>query len=269
MDRTLFSPAMIDTFRSCPRAFETALRQLDEGGRVRSIASVCKQFVRKGVAEINKGRVTTLNQLQIFIGNHWPVDKMEKYGYDQEQITRAFLYTYKTLAGYVSQPYRPRESEVAAVALKVRARVGSARAYLEDTFDLVLWYPDRAHLEIVDFELSGKVSAGRAWPSASSIARQFLINKLRARFPFRTLAFTTLKLTPRGFQTNSQVAAEDSLSRHFDDLVRDLDAMRAPLKTEAHPRGEFCRYCSALARPESGSESGEHEDDDDSLSLSA
>ncbi|MBZ0188302.1 MAG: hypothetical protein K8F91_18775 [Candidatus Obscuribacterales bacterium] len=267
MDRTLFSPFMIDTYRACPRAFEIALKYFDDENRARSIASVCKQFVRKAAADVNKGRVTSANQLQTFIGKHWPLDKMEKFGYDQDQIAKAFLYTYKTLSRYVSQPYRPGEAEVAAVAVKIRARVPHVRVYLEDTFDLLLWYPHRAHLEIVDFELFDRPAQTRQWPSASMVARQFLANKLKGRCPYRTISFTTLKLGPKGFQASSVSLDDETFASNFDKLIEDIEAMRAPSKTEPHASGDFCRYCSSLGR--SVKEEDSVSEEDNSFSLSA
>ena len=68
-------------------------------------------------------------------------------------MTKAFLYVYKTLLRYLSRTYRPTGSRVVGVALNIRARVPHVQVYIEDTFDLILWYPAERKLEFVDFTM--------------------------------------------------------------------------------------------------------------------
>ncbi len=54
---------------------------------------------------------------------------------------------------YLAKPYRPAGSKVVGVALNVRARVPNVKVYIEDTFDLILWFQNEQRLEFVDFSL--------------------------------------------------------------------------------------------------------------------
>ena len=266
MDRTLFIPLMLDTYKACQRAYELARSRFSGNSTVakngsQSMAAICKQFVRKGVAEINRGKITNNNQLQIFIGQHWPVDKMEKNGFSQDQIARSFLYTYKTLLHYVRCPYLPDGAEVVATAQKVRAKVHPVKVYMEDTFDLILWYPDREHLELVDFRLKLPQKIYNSYPVPSLLARHFLANKLRIRWPFKTLSVSTVKLTPKGLFVSETELKEETFINHFDDLVRDLEKMKAPSKLDPHGPSDNCSFCNQL--------SGDESQDESDLSMSA
>lgn len=249
MDWTLFSPLMLDTYKACKRAYELARERFSLKDRsTRSLASICKQFVRKGVCEINKGKIQNNNQLQIFIGQHWPVEKLEDAGFSQDQIAKSFLYTYKTLLHYVRCPYIPEGAEVIGAGQRIRARVPQVRVYIEDTFDLILWYPDRQHLEIVDFRLKLPQQILKVDPLPSSLARQFLANKLRIRFPFRTLSSTTCKITPKGIHVYETELDNDTFNNNWDDIVRDLNEMKSPgIVDGGHKPSDNCFFCDALA----------------------
>lgn len=262
MDWTLFTPFMLDTFKACKRAYGLARERFSDRSRQRSLASLCKQFVRRGVSDINKGKITTNNQLQIFIGQNWPVERLENAGFSQDQIARSFLYTYKTLLHYVRCPYIPDGAEVVGTGQRIRARVPQAKVYIEDTFDMILWYPDRRHLEIVDFRLKLPQEILNTSPLPSSLARQFLAYRLRSRFPFRTLSNTTCKITPKGIHVKEIELNEEVFNNHWDDVVRDLSEMKKPGANEAHAPGETCHFCDAL-KPENT------EEDAANLSMSA
>lgn len=265
MDWTLFSPFMLDTFKACKRAYSLARERFSDRSRPQSLASLCKQFVLRGVSEINKGKIQNNNQLQIFIGQHWPVDKLEKAGFGQDQIARSFLYVYKTLLHYVRCPYIPDGAEVVASAQRVRARVPQVRVYLEDTFDLILWYPERRHLEIVDFRLKLPQEILKCDPLPSNLARQFLASKLRSRWPYQTLSSTTCKITPKGIYVSEKDLPEDQFNNNWDNIVRDLQEMKTPSQPAAHKNGEDCFFCEVLDS-QSVASTG---DSDDHLSLSA
>lgn len=261
MDRTLFFPFMLDTYKACKRAYELARTRLATQPEKRSLASICKQFVRKGVGQINKGKIQNNNHLQLFIGQHWPVDKLEACGFTQDQIARSFLYTYKTLLHYLRCPYIPADAEVVATAQKVRSKVHRAGVYLEDTFDLVLWYPEKQHLEIVDFRLKLPNSILTEDPIPSLLARHFLANKLKVRWPFKTLTVSTVKLTPKALHVSEVELKEETFNNNWDEIVRDLESMKSPLDLESLTPHENCKYCSLLTEHES--------QDKDSLSMSA
>lgn len=269
MDRTLFFPFMLDTYKACQRAYELARKKFsssnpNNGTNTRSLSSICKQFVRKGVSEVNRGRIKNNNQLQLFIGQHWPIDKLEKSGFTQDQIARSFLYVYKTLLFYVRCPYIPEEAEVVATAQKVRAKVSPAHVYIEDTFDLILWYPEKQHLEIVDFRLKLPPNVYKEHPKPSLLARHFLANKLKVRWPFKTLSVTTIKLTPKGMHANEFDLCEDTFNNNWDDVVRDLQKMKSPTSTEPHNSSDHCSFCMALDE-----ENDEDQSSPNDLSMSA
>lgn len=246
MDWTLFSPFMLDTYKACKRAYQLARQKFSRRGSSTNLANLCKQFVRKGVADINRGKIQNNNQLQLFIGQHWPVEKLEQAGFGQDQIARSFLYTYKTLMHYLRCPYIPEGGQVVGAAQRVRARVPQIKVYLEDTFDMIIWYPERQHLEIVDFRLKLPQQVCQSHPLPSNMARQFLASKLKSRWPYRTLSTTVCKVTPKGNFVSETELNEDTFNNCWDDIVRDLNEMKSPSSLEAHKTGDGCFYCDAL-----------------------
>ena len=103
--------------------------------------------------------------VQKYLGQNWPSEKLaaEDDLQGQERSIQAFRFVYRILRNYISNPYKPKGSEVCGVSLKVRARVPHSKAYLEDTFDLILWHPERRTLELVDFHLSPLKPFDPAW----------------------------------------------------------------------------------------------------------
>src|SRR5271167_312009 len=77
MDKTLFTPPMIETYRACPKAYHLAFGLARNTGETLNSKAVCKKFLLKALGEINKGRVTSVHQVQKFMGMHWPVDKLK------------------------------------------------------------------------------------------------------------------------------------------------------------------------------------------------
>src|ERR1700733_8851180 len=122
MHRTLFTPSMVETFRACKRAYEMAFSRYANGSANATAASICRRFILKGIAEINRSRLSNVHQVQKFMGQNWPVEKLAEQFGDKESNTKAFLFAYKTLTRYINQPYQPEGAQVAAVALKLRAR---------------------------------------------------------------------------------------------------------------------------------------------------
>lgn len=259
MDRTLFSPSMIDTFRACKRAYELAFANYSQGsGGNRAVPSICRSFVRKGLAEINRGRISTNNEIQTFIGKEWPVDMMEGSGADADSVARAFLFSYKALSGYAKHPYKPAGAEVVAVALKARSRVPNVKVYLEDTFDLILWYPQRKHLEIVEYQLRSQKMFSTAWPTVSALVKRFLCERLKVRWPFESVSITTIKISgksPRSEQpiapstlTATNIIIDEAIYQaHFEEIVKDLEVMKCPTDRPPHKRDETCHYCDSLS----------------------
>ncbi len=247
MDRTLFSPSMIDVFRGCPLAFSQAFKRYTEsGGGGSSLSSLTKSFVKRGLAEINRSQVTTVNQVQVFVGQRWPLEKLEKQGINGDKVVRAFLFGYKTLYSYVRQPYRPTGAEVAAVSLKVRGRAATARVYLEDTFDLVLWYPVERHLEIVDFQIKVSKASPRKENCGSMVARHFLIKKLQTRWPYLSVSSTTVSLSETG-KTIVRIPLNDEvLEREWQEIENDLGLMKVEREIPPHSVRDECDYCDAL-----------------------
>src|SRR5215467_13141926 len=116
MDRTLFTPPMIETFRACRRAYQLAYVELRE--RKEPANSICKRFILRALAEINRGRLTTVSQVQKYMGQTWPVEKL-----GPDEAVKAFLFAYKTLTNSVISRYKPDQSRVVGVSLRVRARI--------------------------------------------------------------------------------------------------------------------------------------------------
>lgn len=247
MDRTLFSPSMIDTYRACQKAYETALTAYSSPSGQRSVSSICRQFIRKGIAEINRGKVSNPNEVQTFMGKHWPLEQIEASGADSDSVARAFLYCYKALMTYARHPYRPAGAEVVSVALRARSRVAHVRVYLEDTFDLILWYPQKRHLEIVEYDLRNKKYFSSAWPTVSALVKRFLCERLRVRWPFDSISLTTVRINTQSVSSSNMVIDDSIFKVHFEEIVKDLESMKCPQERSKHGPDDNCKYCKTLS----------------------
>ena len=108
MERTLFSPSMLEAFTACKRAYLLAYSGEGEAGRAAGARALCKKFILRGLGQINKGAITNASQLQKFMGQYWPIDKLSDQPGGKDSATRAFLYAYKTLASLRSQSLQAR-----------------------------------------------------------------------------------------------------------------------------------------------------------------
>lgn len=240
MNRTLLTPPMIETFRVCRRAYQMAFMKQSE--RSEPTSSICKRFMLKALAEINRGRAVTVNQVQKFMGQHWPVDKI-----GAEEGVKAFLFVYKALTNYVNNPYKPEGAQIVGVSLKVRARIPHDRVYLEDTFDLIMWYPKEKKLEFVDFHVHPLKPFNQAWPSPSILVKQFLAERLQCRWPFEQLVMTFARLGPGG-ATPVSFTLDDGLYKvHWPELLKSIDEMKDPQDFAPH-RNPLCGRCEFLAK---------------------
>jgi hypothetical protein len=245
MDRTLFSPAMLEAYRACKRAYMLAFGQASVASRAASASAICKRFILRGLCQINRGTVSTPSQLQKFMGQFWPIDKLSDQPGGKDSATRAFLYAYKTLLHYSSAPYLPQGSQVGAVALKVRSRVPNSRVYIEDVFDLVLWYPEEKKLELVLFQLKPVRGQAVQWPSPSTLVRQHLAERLKVRWPFVKLVLTLIKVAP-GEMKESSTPLEDAPYRlHWPEIVKSLEEMKDLTEVLPHEDGS-CPTCRAI-----------------------
>jgi len=241
---------MIETFRSCKRAYELAFLKYTNGGGKTTASVICKKFVLRALAEINRNRLTTVNQVQKYMGQNWPVEKLNEQIGEKEVGIRAFLFAYKSLLKYVTVPYRPRGAEVMAVALKARARIAHVRVYVEDTLDLVLWYPQERRLEIVDFQLQPLKPFNPAWPSESLLVKYYLAERLKTRWPFEKLSLTQFRVGTQDFQPVT-VNLEESIFRlHWNELIATLDSMKETksVSSESCPNNAkgTCSHCQSL-----------------------
>lgn len=240
MDKTLLTPPMIETFRLCRRAYQLAF--VSPGDRIEPASSVCKRFLLRALAEINRGRISTVNQVQKFMGQHWPVSRV-----GADEGVKAFLFVYKTLASFAAAPYRPEGAQVVGVGLKVRARIPHVRIYLEDTFDLILWYPNEKKLEFVDYHVQPLKPFNPAWPSPSILIKQFLAERLQCRWPFEQLVMTFVRMSPTG-ATPVSFTLDDGIYRlHWPELIKVMEEMKDPEEFPPH-RGSQCTRCEFLAR---------------------
>ncbi len=277
MDKTLFLPSMIEAFSLCKRSYIASMKSFEDrtqrvpGNTNSQGISLLKQFVKKGIAEINRQRVTSSHQVQAFSGEYWPLEQMEKQNFNQDQTTRLFLYSYKLLMSYVRKPYKPQGAQVALVGQKLRAKVPGAKVYLEDTFDLVLWYPQTRTVEIVDFRLRPSSIANLSSASAYILARQFLADKLKSRIHFQNLVMTTCLMGQNSMQVDSIKVEDSNLHNesNWQVIVDSLLEMKSPSLSEASDLESIapcnrpgCIHCSV-------SKSQDDDNDSHGLCLSA
>jgi hypothetical protein len=240
MDKTLFTSPMVETFKVCRRAYHFAFGQTTNKVDTPKSEGVCKRFLLRALAEIDRGRLTNVNQVQKFMGINWPVDKLKG-----DDAVKAFLFSYKALTNYVLKPYRPKGAQVVGVALKVRARIPHARVYLEDNFDTILWYPAERKLEFVDYHLHSLKPFNEAWPAPSILVKQFLAERLRVRWPYEKLQLTFCKIAPQGFTQTSYTLDESLYKLHWPDLLKTIDDMKDPTDYQPH-KGDHCTRCQFL-----------------------
>ncbi len=250
MHRTLFSPTMIETFRACSRAYQIAFIKEASFYEQEKLSVICKQFILRAVAQINRGKLRTASQVQKYMGQYWPSDKLNGLSCDRDILAKAFFFVYKTLLRYVANPYTPGGATAVGAALKVRARVPHVRVYIEDTLDLVLWYPDIRKLELVDFQIQPIKAFDPAWPSSSFLIKKFLAEKLQTRWPFEELAITRQRIGTEDFAPVSLNIEESTYRLHWAELVKNLEEMRdlenggGSNFLEQHHGN--CRFCEAL-----------------------
>lgn len=245
MDRTLFSSPMIETFRVCRRAYQFAFGAAPVD-KVR-LSTLCKRFLLRALTDIHRGRIRNLPQVQKYLGQHWPTEKLAAEGDadQQEKAVQAFRFVYRVLTRYVSSPYKPKNSEVAAVALKVRARVPHVKVYLEETMDLILWHPEKATLEIVDFHLHPLKPLDPAWPPPSLLVRFYLAQRLKARWPFQRVVFTFARLQTETTSTHTIEIDESVFRLHWPEVIKTLEEMKNPEDYAPH-RSPLCKRCQFL-----------------------
>jgi hypothetical protein len=238
---------MIETFKTCSRAYNLAfLRGMSSPDK---LGVVCKQFILRTLAEINKGKLATVPQVQKYMGANWPLEKATN-GHEKENLTKAFLFTYKTLTKYVTNPYAPANAKVVGVALKVRARVPHLRVYLEETLDLVLWYPDERKLELIDFQIQPVKACDPSWPTPSTLVKRFLAERLKTRWPFETLSLVTQRVGSQDFAPLPVKIDETTYRLHWLDIVTALEQMKIfesrDLPEDLTEHTKSCRYCQIL-----------------------
>ncbi len=248
MHRTLFTPSMVEAFQICKKAYRIGQEQYAEGsnsvrGRLKSLT---RRFVLRGLAEINRGRLCTINQVQKYMGQQWPVDVLSTDAKDRDNNTRAFLFAYKALTRYVGKPYRPEGSEIVGVAQKVRARVPHLRVYVEDTMDLMLWYPHEKRLELVDYQMTAIAHYDPRWPSATILVKQYLAERLKMRFPYERVTLTFVRAGAKEHQPVSLTLDESIFALHWSELVKTLETMKEGSAESSDSESKCkdnCRHC--------------------------
>jgi hypothetical protein len=249
MHRTLFTPSMVETFRTCKKAYEAGYTRFNTGGSSQSLTGACKRFVLRALSEINRGKLSTVHQVQKYMGQEWPLDKVGDGSSQKEFATHAFLFALKSLSRYVAKPYRPSGSEVAAVALKVRVRVAHVRVYLEDTIDLVLWYPQERRLELVNYQMQPLKPADPAWPNSSTLIKTYLAERLKIRWPFEKLTITSYRAGTQDYSLSS-LSLDDAIYRvHWEEMLKTLEEMKQPPSPNTQcslaPQS-LCRLCATM-----------------------
>lgn len=254
MDRTLFSPLMIETFKSCRKAYWLAFGT--SAPERHSAVSIVKGFLFRGLGEINKGKITTQSQIQKFMGQHWPLDRLNDQPGGRDSATRAFLNTYKVLAKYLAHPYRPAGAELVSINTKIRSAVPGHKIYLEDTFDMILWHPRDKRLELVIYYLKNDRQIDPLAPDSSTLIRQYLAQRLKMRYPYEKLTLTLFRV---GLTENRRYAVnldEQVFERQFPDLVQTIELMSSMdhakelnLESDLDRDHEHdCMYCSSIER---------------------
>ncbi len=266
MHRTMYSTTMIETFRACKRAY--ALTFMQNRPEPESLSFICKQFLLRTVAQINRGKITTVSQMQKYIGQYWPADRLG-HRYSREDVTKAFLSVYKSSLHYLAKPYRPAGSRIVGVALNVRARVPHVQVYIEDAFDLILWYPAERKLELVDFTIQPLKAADPSWPCTALLVKKYLAEKLQTRWPYKKLAINRQRLGLQDYAPDL-ASLDESINRlHWPEVVKDLEQMRVmedkelediELRQLIQRPHEKCRHCQMasirLHQYQSGQEEG-------------
>ncbi len=264
MDRTLFTPPMIETFRVCRRAYEMAFVSPGQSPPVRGKTSVVtKRFILRALAEINRGRIGNIQQVQKFLGAHWPSDRLslDAHSSAQEENIQAFRFVYRVLTNYILKPYCPEKVQIAAVNLKVRARIPQSRVYLEDTFDLIYWHPEKKMLEFVDYHMHALRPFDPAWPSPALLVKQFLAERLRSRWQFDKLMVTYCQVKPDSFVTTGIELDESAYRLHWPELLSTVEEMKdpgdyAPQRNALCKRCQFLSECLSLGQAKPGDTSG-------------
>lgn len=252
MHRTLYSTTMIETFRACKRTY--ALTFLQNRPELEGLSFICKQFLLRALAQVNRGKITTISQMQKYIGQCWPADRLG-HKYSKEAVTAAFLSVYKTLLRYTAKPYRPPGSRIVGVALSVRARVPHVQVYIEETFDLILWFPAERKLEFVDFTTQSLKVADPSWPSTPLLVKKYLAEKLQTRWPFKKLVINQQRLGLLDYPPHF-VTVDDAIYRlHWTEVVKDLEQMRTledkelddiEIRQLIQRPHEKCRHCQII-----------------------
>lgn len=258
MDRTLFSPAMIETYKACKKAYELAFLKPRGGGADKlKLSTVTKRLLLRAFADVNRGRIKTVAEAQRFIGQQWSALKINPDAPEDvhSQSIRAFRFAYRALNAYVNKPYRPAGAEVVGANLKLRARVAHTRAYIEDVFDLLLWHPDTKTIEIVDYQLSAIRPFDPAWPSPSALIKQFLAERIQSRYPFEKIKLTYGQILSSGVQYQSIELDEAVFRLHWPMLTSTIEEMKsasdfAPQPSDLCRRCEFSAVCPAARQAE-------------------
>jgi hypothetical protein len=240
---------MVETFRTCKKAYAAAYVRFTTGSNNRSLAGSCRRFLLRALSEVHKSKLTTVQQVQKYVGQEWPLDRAIDNSSQKEICTRAFLFALKTLTRYVGRPYSPPGSEVASVALRVRARVAHVRVYLEDTIDLVLWYPNERRLELVNFQTQAVKPMNPAWPSASTLIKAYLGERLKIRWPYEKLTITNFRVGAQDSSVSSIQLDEAIYRVHWEEMLKTLEEMKEPVAHDAECSSgsdSLCRYCAAM-----------------------
>jgi hypothetical protein len=241
MAKIVFSPAMIDSFKACPKSYGQVF--LGACNELVEPSLLSKRFLLAALSEVHRGRIITPAQAQKFIGQYWPSDKLKS-----NDAVKAFLFVYKALNQYLRNIYQPESSRQVGVAVKVQARIPHENVYLSDTLDLVFWNESEKILEFVDFHINPLKPFNTEWPASAILVKQFLAQRLHTRWPFAKLRLTFCQLAPDGVKTQSLDLADEVLYKiHWPELVKTVQAMKEPPASFVC-RKTTCSRCGFLAR---------------------
>ncbi len=255
MNNNTISTAMIDIFRNCPRAYFLGLyyAKFSVNENTKPLTTL-KKCLLQGIAHINLQNITTLAQVQKYVGKYFPESVYKSRQLTRSQATESFFYVYHCLKNYLNNQYIIDGFEKVGVAAKLKSRVALAQIYLEDTLDLVLWNPKTKTLEVVDFVTKAPRYSDGTWPSLEDLVMTYLSQKLKLHYPYENLIITKYTLCNKmpddsKAYINQNLMTETQFELHYPQLVQNLIQMNDLTKIKGQEYSKLlkqpcdCKLC--------------------------
>lgn len=222
MKNNTINTAMIEIFNLCPRAYFLGLYYSSYANSIKPVTTL-KKCLLQGIAHINLKNITTLAQVQKYVGKHFPESIVKAKNIPGSKANEAFLYIYHCLKNYLNNPYNPANFEKVGVAAKLKSRVPLANIYLEEIVDLILWNSKTKTLEIIDFDTKTTAYNNYFWPGNLELVLTYLSQKLRLHYPYENLQILKYNLSNKPNKENNNVistkVSETEFELNFPQLV--------------------------------------------------